>query len=297
MPFHGVLPRRRRIFAAATPIADIAVNDAAAWRLNPEHRWIYNKLDLTLKQNLLAAPTGVDPREFGIPGSDLVFVRPMLNLHGMGRGAQAVRADAVPAWPGYLWSRYLSGEQSSSDCLVQHGRPLWFAHTIAGERCQQGPPAAWHIGVDRSANEQLLRGFIPEHLPNYTGLCNFEIIDGIIIEAHLRGSNGFFDFYGTSFIPAWVALVDENRWLAPPPPPGGHVLSLFADNPEEIVTIPSDASGLFTGDVRLEWDLQADGRPHANRIAIIRAGDLARGQAARDELKQMLRIDHAADAP
>lgn len=289
MPFHGVLPQRQYIFTAATPHADIAVSDAAAWRLYPRHRWIYNKLDLALSQSQPAAPTGVKPRDLGIADKTCVFVRPMLNLLGMAIGAQAMQADQVPETPGYMWSTCLEGEQSSTDCLVQRGRARWFAHTVAGEKTARGgPPAYWCIGVAYPQNETLLAKWIAQNLPDYTGICNFEVIDGVIIEAHLRGSNGFFDFYGEGFIPAWVALVDHNQWLTLPPPPGGYVFSLFAECDEPIHVADATLAALSSASVSIQLDLDDNRRPRAGRIAIIRSQTHATGAAVREQLRQAL---------
>lgn len=228
MPFIGVLPERRHLFQPE-PRASLAVNDAAAWCLNPAHRHIYDKLQLALQAGLMAAPCGVIPMDVGIAANTQVFVKPIVNLAGMGLNARAMRADAVPMTPGSFWCECLTGTHTSSDCLVRNGEALWFAHTRASEEKDAARPIFWEIGAPLPQLEPWISTWIKHNLADYTGLCNIELIDGRPIEAHLRGSNGFFDFYGPSFLPAWVALADGEPFTPPPPIPGGLVISVFGN--------------------------------------------------------------------
>ncbi len=228
MPFIGVLPERRHLFQPE-PRQNLAVSDAAAWRLNPRHRRVYDKLSLALDAGLLAAPCGVDPADFGIAGDTLLFVKPITNLAGMGLDARCARADAIPMAPGNFWCERLTGTHTSSDCLVRDGAAIWFAHTRASAEKDAERPVYWQIGADLPDEEAWLRRWVSENLVGYTGLCNLELIGGRPIEGHLRGSNGFFDFYGPDFIPAWVALVDGEPFDVPPAIPGGYVISIFGD--------------------------------------------------------------------
>jgi len=228
MPFIGVLPERRHLFQPE-PRQNLAVSDAAAWRLNPRHRRVYDKLSLALDAGLLAAPCGVDPADFGIAGDTLLFVKPITNLAGMGLDARCARADAIPMAPGNFWCERLTGTHTSSDCLVRDGAAIWFAHTRASAEKDAERPVYWQIGADLPDEEAWLRRWVSENLVGYRGLCNLELIGGRPIEGHLRGSNGFFDFYGPDFIPAWVALVDGEPFDVPPAIPGGYVISIFGD--------------------------------------------------------------------
>ena len=275
MPFHGVAPERSFLFDVAAPRADIGVSDAAAWRLNPRHRWVYDKLGLALSQGVTAAPAGVDPRDMGLAGDERVFVRPITNLAGMAVGAHAARAEAVSHAPGTFWCRYLDGEQSSTDCLVRDGEVVWFAHTVAGEEWQGGRPVYWRIGVERPANEAVLARWVATNLPDYTGICNFELIGDTLIEAHLRGSNGFFDFYGPDFIPAWAHLVDTGEWRDPGRLPGGFLFSVFTDRREAVGLDLAQVRGLAEPGVTVALDLDGDGRPANGRMAIVRGADYA----------------------
>ncbi len=228
MPFVGVLPERRHLFQPP-PRREVAVSDAAAWRLNPEHRHVYDKLHLALEAGLTAAPCGVAPMDLGVAPDDTVFVKPITNLAGMGLHARTMSARDVPAEPGSFWCQRLEGAHTSTDCLVENGEARWFAHTRGSAEKDAARPIYWEIGVDLSEREPWIADWVRRNLAGYRGLCNIELIGGRPIEAHLRGSNGFFDFYGPDFIPAWVALSDGAPWTPPPPVPGGFIISVFGD--------------------------------------------------------------------
>ena len=263
MPFIGVLPERRPLFQPE-PLTTIAVSDAAAWRLNPRHRRVYDKLAIALDQQLLAAPCGVSPLDLGLDPQQQVFVKPITNLAGMSLGAAACRADQVEPSPGHFWCEYLHGSQTSSDCLVRDGQVLWTAHTLAAEQRDRQRPLWWRVGVPLPQWEARIADWVQAWLPDYTGLCNLEMIDGRIIEAHLRGSNNFFDLYGESFIASWVTLVDQGRWQVPPPVPGGCVASLFGTGP-----MPTEA-----GDIAEQYGVSITVDANTpDRIAIIRGRD------------------------
>lgn len=278
MPFLGILPERRRLFRPE-PNAAVGVNDAHAWRLNPAHRHVYDKLFVACSQGLIAAPCGVTPMGLGIAPDVQIFVKPIINLAGMALQARSVAASRVPNEPGSFWCERLSGEHSSTDCLVKDGEVVWFAHTRASDAKDQERPIYWQVGISLPELEPYIAAWIGEHLAGYTGLCNVEMLGGRIFEVHLRGSNGFFDFYGERFMPAWVALVDGLDFAPPPAIPGGYVLSLFAD-----VKLPPDRETVEQPGVTIQIDHHTPGR-----AAILRARDLADGLAALESCRASLR--------
>lgn len=277
MPFLGILPQRRHLFQPE-PGATVGVNDAHAWRLNPAHRRVYDKLYVALSQGLLAAPCGVLPMDLGVDESAPVFVKPITNLAGMAINARQVPAGSVPDEPGSFWCERLRGPHTSTDCLVRCGESIWFAHTRAADEKDHERPLYWQVGARLPQLEAGIGAWVAEHLAGYTGLCNLEMIGGRIIEVHLRGSNGFFDFYGPDFLPAWVALVDGLPVTLPGAIPGGYVLSLFSD-----LTLSDEAAALPRSGVSVQID------PHTRgRAAILRAHDLDVGLAALDVLRAEL---------
>ncbi|MGV6808673.1 MAG: hypothetical protein ACWA5U_02255 [bacterium] len=268
MPFFGVLPHRRPIFQPE-PLSDIGVNDAHAWRLNPAYRHVYNKLWLAQAQGLRAAPLGINPQLFGFAEQDEVFVKPITNLAGMSLNAGVHRVADLSYRAGSFWCERLIGQQTSTDCLVLNGQTQWFAHTLAAAEKNQQRPIYWQIGVDLPQIEPLLSAFIAEHLSHYTGICNVEMIGDKLIEMHLRGSNGFYDFYGDDFISAWVHLVDQHDWQNLAKVQSGYVYSMFAQHPQQ--QLHPDAINIAAQfAVRLQPDHSVP-----DRLAIAYAQDLS----------------------
>ena len=268
MPFLGVLPEREALFQPQ-PHREVGVNDVQAWRLNPRHRQLYNKLDVALSQGLMAAPCGVSPELFGLSPDASVFVKPVINLAGMSLGARSVPAGQVSAEAGSFWSELLTGRQTSTDCLVQEGKVVWFAHTLASEERSGQRPVYWQVGVELADIESAVRQFLEARLEGYTGLCNVEMIAGRVIEVHLRGSNGFFDFYGTEFVRSWVALVDRNEWVAPEPVKQGVVYSLFSDEAVQLDAKRLQELATLYPEVTVQPDQHVE-----DRVAILRGARL-----------------------
>ncbi|WP_018936265.1 hypothetical protein [Thioalkalivibrio sp. ALJ24] len=269
MPFVGVLPERRHIFRPE-PRREVAVSDAAAWRLNPGHRHVYDKLRLALDAGLMAAPCGVAPTDLGLAAEDTVFVKPITNLAGMGLDARALPAGEVPAEPGSFWCQRLEGAHTSTDCLVEDGEVRWFAHTRGSNEKDAARPIYWEVGAAVPEVEPWIADWVRRNLAGYSGICNIELIGGRPIEAHLRGSNGFFDFYGPQFIPAWVSLADGEPFTPPPPIPGGYIISVFGE------------VELTDADFRAAEDTGVDLKPDPStpgRSAILRSADRDAGFA------------------
>ncbi|KAA6186904.1 hypothetical protein F2Q65_03145 [Thiohalocapsa marina] len=274
MPFIGILPGREHLFRPQ-PVAEVPVSDAAAWRLCPQHRRVYDKLSLALDAGLTAAPCGVDPAAYGIAADTELFVKPVVNLSGMGLAARRVRADAIPEEPGSFWCECLHGTHTSSDCLVRDGEVRWFAHTRASAAKDAERPLYWEVGAALPELEADIRRWVARWLPGYTGLCNIELIGGRPIEAHLRGSNGFFDLYGPHFMPAWVALMDGTPFQVPPAIPGGYVISVFG----RARLAPDTLAAATAGGCRVQPDPATPGR-----AAILRCRTLATGAEAYQRL-------------
>ena len=239
MPFHGVRPEREYIFHPI-PVSDVAVNDVNAWRLNPQHRHVYNKLHVALSQGLRAAPCGVNPLLSSLEAGDSCFIKPMVNLGGMSLNTFKTDAQTLAASTlnqtennadncaaGSFWCEFLDGEQTSTDVLIHNGQPVWYAHTLAAAEKNRNRPVYWLIGADCPHLEPVIERFIQRELVGYTGLCNVEMIGEAIIEMHLRGSNAFFDYYSDGFIAAWVGLVDNDDWSGLEPIRQGCLYSLF----------------------------------------------------------------------
>ncbi len=187
----------------------IPTDDADAWTWYPAHRWIYDKLRVADSQGLACGPHGVTPERFP------VFSKPMMNMKGMGIGSRPI-ADAADLdrhyQPGHMWMQLLQGRHVSTDCAVLDGTVVWSRHAT-GVPGVAGTFRYWtiHAAPDPTL-ESYLGAWVGQHMAGYTGMMNFETIDGRIIEVHLRFADQWVDLYGAGWVEALVGLYARNRW-------------------------------------------------------------------------------------
>ncbi|MGH7003756.1 MAG: hypothetical protein ACREIP_07395 [Alphaproteobacteria bacterium] len=211
MPFLGVDPWRWQYFTPirCPPGVSIPIDEASAWALYPELRWIHNKLEIAASQGLPHGPHGVMPRRFP------VFSKPIFNMRGMGTGGRIVRSKRdylLSLQPGHMWMRLLKGVHVSTDVVLARGRPKWWRH-VTGKPSGEGTFDLWTIhAARRPALERYLTRWMRRKLPRFSGIVNFETIGGRIIECHLRMADQWPDLYGPGWREAAVALYGSGRW-------------------------------------------------------------------------------------
>ncbi len=181
--------------------------DCDAWSRYPHHRWLFNKLDLSLKLGYNAGPGGTS-----VPVNGDYIVRPIMNLSGMGVGAKRVhlsRDDYKTVPPGYFWCEYFQGPHMTIDYewqLVDGQtilRPIFAAQGYRTDKelyrfnaWKQKTPPLYHLPY-----------WIQElsNVPRF----NVEFINGQITEIHLR-TNPNFPPNSTDIIPRWSDMTDDE---------------------------------------------------------------------------------------
>ena len=110
--------------------------DDDAWKEYPQHRWIFNKLEIALKFGYDAGPACIP-----ITKSGDYIIRPTYNLYGMGLGAKIIHIDISQAKemeehalvpPGHFWCEKFKGTHKSVDFERSSGYWKPFC-TIVGE--------------------------------------------------------------------------------------------------------------------------------------------------------------------
>ncbi len=170
----------------------IAWTDSEAIERYKEFAWVYDK-------HILGTVTGT-PTELVTPEliekskSDL-FIKPRINLAGMGRRARAYSpGDTVilPTEP-MVAQPVLVGRHLTTDYVVGEGEVLGF-FTFEALKDPRGSFLLFESKgvVDAKATD------LARKLSNsgYKGIVNVESIGGKVIEAHLRPSNQFADICG-----------------------------------------------------------------------------------------------------
>jgi len=295
MPFLGVDPWRWQYFRGipCPRNVSIPIDEASAWMLYPELRWIHNKLEIAASQGLPHGPHGVLPRRYP------VFSKPIFNMRGMGTGGRIVRSerDYLPHLePGHMWMRLLKGVHVSTDVALAKGRPAWWRHAT-GKPAAGGTFDHWTIhAARRPALERYLAHWIRRKLPRFSGIVNFETIGGGIIEAHLRMADQWPDLYGAGWREAAVDLYRSGTWRwRERGRRTGYSVVLFGAHGRRWSIEPGYVEALRAtpgvSSIQITFD---EGKPpdaHAMppggfRLAIVNCRSLALGRAVRARLKR-----------
>jgi len=187
--------------------------DAVAWGICPsEDLWVFDKLIVAKRAGHVCGPTGV-----AVPKPDNYFVKPVMNIEGMGLKARTeyLTDDTKHLHPGEFWCEIFTGEHISVD--YELGEPVL---SVVGKKHTQHPYSRF-THWEKIDKIYPLPSFL-QHLVSKYKTINCEFIDGNLIEVHLRGNPDF--VYGnTSMIPVWF---DE-----PDPMPEGY--TFISDNGAE----------------------------------------------------------------
>lgn len=173
------------------------LEDWHAWERYTQHRWVFNKLELSLKLGYTAGPVPLP-----VPATGEYVVRPIYNLSGMGAGAKIVTLNANEAYdyaPGYFWCERFVGDHLSvnykwqNNCLVE-------THTSIGESDPKNLSKFRRWCKIENQNIPL-----PQWINEFNDVedINIEFIDGNIIEIHLR-KGSYFPDGATELIPVWA---------------------------------------------------------------------------------------------
>ena len=303
MPIQEADPWRLQYFknAACPPDVSIPTDDEHAWMWYPKHRWIYDKIAVALSQGLDAAPHGIPPP--GFP----VFSKPIINLRGMGAGSRVIRSMEEYGrvlTPGHMWMTMLEGRHISSDVAVVAGRPRWWRH-VTGRPGPEGTFDYWTVHAEPDPEiEKRCGDWIGRHMSDFTGMLNFETINGWIIELHLRFSDQWPDLYGKGWVDALIGLYHRGVWeFADNDRRDGYSVVLFGPKerhyrhpPAEAVAEALKLPGVSSVQITFHEDRDSESHsmpPGGFRLAVVNGWDLKTGMAARNRLEaEFIRDQH-----
>jgi len=171
--------------------------------LSPKHMWIYDKLILSKKLGYTCGPVGID-----VPQPGWYIVRPIMNLIGLGYGAERVwiEKDTDDLSIGYFWCEWFEGRHLSVDYYKKN-------ITLCVEGFKDPEELmywdAWSKVDDLPALERILR--FPDLLDDIPyDYINCEFIGNKLIECQLR-RNLDFQWNNEDFVPVW-----QNENTEPP---------------------------------------------------------------------------------
>lgn len=156
------------------------INDVGAYTRYPHLRHWYNKLWLSEELGYKCGPSSISPKESG-----WYVVRPMMNLSGMGAGANKVwiyAGDYQKTPLGHFWCEWFEGKQYS---ITYEWRGFW--HPVSSwEGIKSHDNLSKFARWERS-NKTIEIGSFFDELSD-VGLINLEFIEDNVIEVHLRKS-------------------------------------------------------------------------------------------------------------
>lgn len=173
------------------------MEDWDAWLIYTQHRWAYNKLDLSLKLGHLCGPTPLP-----VPKSGEYCVRPVINLGGMSAGATIQyleRGKVHDLPPGYFWCERFVGDQYSVD-FEWKGHAFVPVHTSIGKN---SPESLYRF--EKWVKVPNKHFDLPEWVSEFSDVekINIEFIGDKIVEIHLRWGEDFPTEDTTEVIPIW----------------------------------------------------------------------------------------------
>ena len=172
----------KKIYRILNCSIDLPINDIDGWKMNKEHRWIYNKMRLCEFQGIEHAPMPIEPSTYP------VIIKPIINLYGMGLNIIKVnnQEEFYDYWyNNNFWMKFLEGEHLSWDLVILNGK-IKFHTCFVGHKDEKilGKFDFWE-SVTRDIPD-IIKKLVYIHFREYSGCLNIETINNIIIEAHLR---------------------------------------------------------------------------------------------------------------
>jgi len=183
------------------------LSDSDAWNKYPKHRWIFNKLELSLKLGYNAGPAGTS-----VPCQGDYIVRPTYNLSGMGVNARRVNikpGDYITVKPGEFWCDFFHGPNITIDYswdTVDDRKVLRPVFAAQGYRTN---PDLYRFAAWRRIEPPYWK--LPSWISSLQNVprFNIEFIHDKIIEIHLRPGIDFPD-NSKEIIPVWDDMSEKD---------------------------------------------------------------------------------------
>lgn len=172
------------------------LNDVQAFIKHEDYNYVYDKFNLTKKQNIPCNIVGIYPNETQYP----IVIKPIINLFGMSRNVQIIENEDEYTYflentphPSSFWMPYYEANNHFTiDILFKNGKIIYSNAFHSFSTKEIGIFSKHEYIHDYVLNENITI-FLEKYLGDYTGCVNIEVMDNTIIEIHLR-------FNGDNFI-------------------------------------------------------------------------------------------------
>lgn len=208
----------------------IPTNDFDVWNNSDKYiawLWVYDKLQLTLSQNIPCGPVGTYPKEYPIVVKPISF--------GMGMHAQKI--DSLLDYKntnksGMFWMPHVVGKHYRIDLILQAGKIVWHSifqgHNEHPNNHNHDYPLGIYSHWELQSNTPVpnnIRNWVNDTFlkQSYTGCVNIEYIGNTITECHLRmGDINQIDMYyyfmcknKVKIFPSIIELYKTGIWNLP----------------------------------------------------------------------------------
>ena len=187
-------------------ISNIPINDIDAWNDFKDNNFIYNKLNLIQLQKIDCGPIGTMPNSYPI------IIKPIINLYGMSRGFKIIKNKKEYLEnqnDGFFWMPYLSGKNYTIDIILNKGKIISY-YCMESKQSINGT-FEYHTYLPNYILDKNIFKFLETILKKYTGPINIELINNVIIEAHLR-LNGDFYIFNDEFVKNLSNLISNEEY-------------------------------------------------------------------------------------
>ena len=173
------------------------IDDFVSWDFtHSDDLWIYDKLILSTKLGYNCGARGMT-----VPKAGKYVVRPIVNFWGMGKGAKFMRfrkyTDNIK--DGHFWCEAFEGRHLSID--YYKGKQVL---CVEGFRNNINNLSRWNLW--QKTNDKIPFPKILKTLKRKYEWVNVEMIDGKIIEVHLRYNPDFMNHNSDYVIPVWKGM-------------------------------------------------------------------------------------------
>lgn len=259
--------------------------DSDAFLRNPSYSHIYDKLLLSKLTNTIK----VWDLEKEIPNIYPVMVKPRMNLFGLSKGSYVADSEEeIEDIKDMIAQEFANGVHYSTDYILSGGK-IVASFTFVGDKNFYNDFVMWRSVPfpDKISN------YVEDVLKGYTGIANFESIDGKIIEGHLRGSLQFYDICGKLLdkMPEFIKTgnLDKIKFEQT----YSKVLRTRHDGYVKVRTLPKLKQGIrsvqlcFDKNIKLS---ETDPGSHRKRYCVINGTDLGKIEQYAKSLKGSLFI-------
>lgn len=270
---------------------NIPISDVACWNIYPQYHWMHNKMNICNAQGVINFPNEVRPHSYP------VFMKPIINLGGMGINARVIESEEqyfkYSYITGHFCMPYLTGPHYSIDFAIDRGDVRWHYAML----CHKNVFGSFTMFERVHLPHEVLRvaeRWIHQHFYDHIGIINLEIIDDTIIESHQRMSTQFIDLYGEGWLDAVVRLYEGKKWFFVDHEQQGYSIPIrvfdkaryrysFDDQTIEQVRQNCSSVQLFTDLAEFEYN-----DVFSVRLAVINSFDLVSAKDGRDLLLENL---------